>query len=153
MDIGAGKGFPSSSLSNFAGHRFIIDDVECYSMEGFLQGLKFKSVEMQAEVCKLIGKAAKFKGKKKAWYTTQTLYWRGVPYKRQGKEYQLLLDRAYSAMYNQSESFRKALKAAGKDAVFTHSIGRNDDSKTVLTTTEFCSRITKLRNKLFENEG
>lgn len=37
MDIGSKSGYPSSSLSNFAGHRFTVDDVECYSMEGFLQ--------------------------------------------------------------------------------------------------------------------
>lgn len=59
MDIGSGNGWPSASLSNFAGHRFEVDGVECYSMEGFLQSLKFKSPEMQTEVCKLIGKAAK----------------------------------------------------------------------------------------------
>jgi hypothetical protein len=29
---------------------------------------------MQKEVCKLVGKQAKFKGKKKKWYKTQTLY-------------------------------------------------------------------------------
>lgn len=152
MNIGAGNNYPSSALSNFAGHRFTIDDVECYSMEGFLQGLKFKSIEMQASVCKLIGKAAKFKGKSKNWKTTQTLYWKGVPYKRNGKEYQRLLDRAYESMFEQSESFRRALKAAGKDANFTHTIGRNNSSETVLTVSEFCGRITKLRNKLFENE-
>ena len=32
MDIGSKSGYPSSSLSNFAGHRFIFDGVECYSM-------------------------------------------------------------------------------------------------------------------------
>ena len=42
MDIGSKAGYPASSLSNFAGHRFVIDDVECYSMEGFLQSLKLK---------------------------------------------------------------------------------------------------------------
>lgn len=65
MDIGSGTGFPSASLSNFAPHAFVIDNIECASMEGFLQSLKFSSPEMQAEVCKLVGKAAKFKGKKK----------------------------------------------------------------------------------------
>lgn len=64
MDIGSGTGFPSASLSNFAPHVFVIDDIECASMESFLQSLKFSSPEMQAEVCKLVGKAAKFKGKK-----------------------------------------------------------------------------------------
>lgn len=64
MDIGSGTGFPSASLSNFAPHVFVIDGIECASMESFLQSLKFSSPEMQAEVCKLVGKTAKFKGKK-----------------------------------------------------------------------------------------
>lgn len=65
MDIGSGTGFPSATLSNFAPHPFVIDGVECNSMEGFLQSLKFSNPEMQKEVCKLVGKAAKFKGKKR----------------------------------------------------------------------------------------
>lgn len=65
MDIGSDSGFPSATLSNFAPHPFVIDGVECNSMEGFLQSLKFSNPEMQKEVCKLVGKAAKFKGKKK----------------------------------------------------------------------------------------
>lgn len=40
MDIGSGTGFPTAALSNFAPHPFIIDGVECNSMEGFLQSLK-----------------------------------------------------------------------------------------------------------------
>lgn len=41
MDIGSGTGYPSAALSNFAPHSFVIDGVECASMEGFLQSLKF----------------------------------------------------------------------------------------------------------------
>ena len=65
MDISSKSGYPSSSLSNFAGHRFTLDDVEIFSMEGFLQGLKFKNPDMQAEVCKLVGYGAKKRGGKK----------------------------------------------------------------------------------------
>ena len=144
MDIGSGNGYPSSSLSNFAGHRFVIDNVECNSMEGFLQSLKFKEPHIQIEVCKLVGKAAKFRGKHKKWYTKQTLYWLGIEYKRDSKGYQNLLNAAYNCMYEQSESFRKALLASG-DANLTHSMGKNDISKTVLTEREFCSRLKKLR--------
>lgn len=145
MDIGSKSGYPSSSLSNFAGHRFVVDGIECYSMEGFLQSLKFKEPHIQEEVCKLIGIKAKFKGKPKKWWRTQTLYWKGVQLKRDSKEYQELLDKAFQSMYNDSESFRNALKASGK-ATLTHSMGKNDYSKTVLTTHEFCSRLTKLRD-------
>lgn len=68
MDIGSGTGYPSAALSNFAPHSFVIDGVECASMEGFLQSLKFSDPEMQKHVCTLVGKKAKFKGKKKRWW-------------------------------------------------------------------------------------
>ena len=66
MDIGSGTAYPSCALSNFAPHPFIIDGVECASMEGFLQSLKFKSPEMQRHVCTLVGKAAKLRVKIKS---------------------------------------------------------------------------------------
>ncbi len=147
MEIRSGGSYPSSALSNFAGHRFTIDDVECYSMEGFLQSLKFKSVEMQASVCKLIGKAAKSKGSSKKWYRDQTLYWRGTAIKRNSDEYQTLLDRAYEAMFEQSKSFREALRASGT-ATLTHSMGKSKINETVLTQREFCTRLIKLRDTL-----
>ena len=146
MDIGSSKGWPSSSLSNFAPHPFIIDNIECASMEGFLQSLKFKSPEMQIEVCKLIGKAAKFKGKKKKWWRDQTLYWQGKSIKRDSEEYQELLKRAYDALF-ENEGFRRALEAT-KGATLTHSIGNNDIHRTVLTEREFISQLNRLRKKL-----
>lgn len=146
MDIGSGSSWPSCALSNFAPHPFIIDDVVCASMEGFLQSLKFKEPEMQVEVCKLVGKAAKFKGKKKKWWQTQTLFWQGQTFKRDSKEYQELLDRAFDAL-STNASFQKALLATGT-ATLTHSIGKTKQQETVLTKQEFCSRLTKIRERL-----
>lgn len=145
MDIGSGSGFPSATLSNFSPHPFVIDGVECNSMEGFLQSLKFFNPEMQKEVCKLVGKAAKFKGKKKKWWRTQTLYWQGTEISRDSQEYQDLLDRAFNALA-QNSGFRAALLATG-NSVLTHSIGKNKITETVLTRQEFCSRLTKIREK------
>jgi predicted NAD-dependent protein-ADP-ribosyltransferase YbiA (DUF1768 family) len=146
MDIGSGTGWPSAALSNFTPHPFVIDGVECASMEGFLQSLKFKEPDMQVEVCKLVGKAAKFKGKKKKWWRTQTLYWQGQEFKRDSQEYQDLLDRAFNALA-QNTGFQKALLATGK-ATLTHSIGKSKEQETVLTKQEFCSRLTKIRDNL-----
>lgn len=145
MNIGSQAGYPASKLSNFSGNRFTIDGVECYSMEGFLQALKFKNPEMQVEVCKLVGKAAKFKGKPKKWYREQVLHWKGTTIPRKSKEYQKLLDRAFQAMYDDSKSFRDALEVC-KGVTFTHSMGKSNESETVLTNTEFLSRLTKLRD-------
>ena len=146
MDIGSGTGWSSAALSNFAPHPFVIDGVECSSMEGFLQSLKYKEPDMQIEVCKLVGKAAKFKGKKKKWWRTQTLYWQGQEFKRDSQEYQDLLDRAFDALA-QNTGFQKALLAIGK-ATLTHSIGKSKETETVLTKQEFCSRLTKIRSNL-----
>ena len=86
-----------------------------------------------------------FKGKKKNWQVTQTLWWKGIAIHRHSKEYQLLLNRVYNAMYQQSASFYKALHCSGR-AVLKHSMGKNSMSDTVLTTQEFCSRLMYLRD-------
>lgn len=145
MDVGSKNGYPAGALSNFSPHPFIIDGVQCNSMEGFLQGLKFESKEMQEYVCSLVGYAAKKKGRNKNWQEKQTLYWRGKPIKRDSDEYQDLLNRAYNAMYENTK-FKAALEAS-KGATLTHSMGKNKKSETVLTTQEFCSRLTYLRDK------
>lgn len=146
MDIGSGKGYPSSALSNFAPHAFTIDGVECASMEGFLQSLKFKNIETQKQVCTLVGVKAKYKGKHKPWWKEQTLYWQGVEYKRDGKEYQELLKRAYLELAK-NEGFKRAIIASG-NAVYTHSIGKNDITHTILTEREFCSMLNMCRTKI-----
>jgi hypothetical protein len=115
-------------------------------MEGLLQSLKFSNPEMQKYVCTLVGREAKFKGKKKNWQQEQTLYWAGKPIDRHSSEYQQLLDEAFDALYTQNLKARAALLASG-DATLEHSIGRSDDSQTVLTRREFCGRLTRLREK------
>ena len=147
MDIGSGHGYPADALSNFAPHPFVLDGIECNSMEGFLQSLKFSNPDMQREVCKLVGRAAKFKGKKKNWYVKQVLYWQGKEIPRDSDEYQVLLDRAYMAMATQNRGFQSALLAT-QNAALTHSIGKIKTNETVLTRNEFCSRLTKIRTML-----
>ena len=147
MDIGSGRDYPASALSNFAPHPFVLDDVEIASMEGSLQSLKFSNMDMQVEVCKLAGRKAKFRGKGKKWQTTGTLWWCGQEVNRFSQDYQDLLDRAYEAMFTQSQSAQSALLAS-RDAVLTHSIGKNKQTDTILTTQEFCSRLTRIRAEL-----
>ena len=146
MDVGSNGSYPSNALSNFAAHEFYLDGVRCASMEGFLQSLKFENPDMQEHICSLIGIGAKRAGKDKNWQKHQKLYWRGQVYPRRSQEYQMLLDRAYLALYT-NKGFRAALKAAG-DAVFTHSVGTRKEGETVLTIREFCSRLNMLRDKM-----
>lgn len=146
MDIRSGCGYPGAALSNFAPHAFVLDGVACASMEGLLQALKFDKPHIQVEVCKLVGRAAKSRGsdRSRSWQRVQTLWWQGTAMPRRSDEYQAFLDRAYQAMFEQSDSFRRALLASG-DAVITHSLGKNKESDTVLTQREMCSRLMRLR--------
>lgn len=146
LDIGSGNAYPANALSNFAPHPFEIDGVKCNSMEGFLQSLKFKDIPMQEHVCTLVGRQAKFKGKPKKWWQTQTLWWKGVEIDRHSKDYQILLDRAYAALAANT-GFQKALLASG-NAVLTHRMGKSDTHHTILTEREFVSRLTKIREVL-----
>lgn len=149
MDVGSGKGYPASALSNFAPQGFIFDGVEVASREGLLQAFKFDKVHIQVEVCKLVGMAAKKRGQDRntAWKTKQTLWWSGVAYGRKSDEYQSLLDRLFIEITKQNEKFRSALLASG-DSVLTHNIGRNSEADTVLTTREFCRRLMAVRKLL-----
>lgn len=151
MDIRSTGSYPASKLSNFAPHAFVFDGVECRSMEGLLQSFKTKSEPMQAQICTLIGMAAKMAGSGKNWRQRRTLYWKGRAYRRDKPEYQELQTRAYDALFT-SESFRSALSAAG-DAVFSHSLGHNNESDTILTTREFLRQINRLREKLRDEKN
>jgi len=153
MDIGSKAGWPAGALSNFSPHPFVIDGVQCASMEGFLQSLKFDKVHIQEEVCKLTGLMAKRRGQKrnKAWKKVQTLWWKGEPMMRRSVAYGALLERAFDAL-GTNDSFKRALLAT-RDAVLTHSIGNSDVSQTVLTEREFCRLLTNLREGIECREG
>lgn len=148
MDIGGNNKGVAGRLSNFTARSFIIDGVECSSMEGFLQGLKFENENAQIATCKLIGVIAKRKGRgrNKRWQSLQKLWWKGKSYDRKSNEYQNLITRAYDEL-GKNENFAKDLLSTG-DAVFTHSIGNNDKKKTVLTESEFCRQLTRVRENL-----
>ena len=148
MDISSRNGYPSCSLSNFAAHEFMIDGVRCASMEGFLQSLKHRDVEIQKHICSLIGIKAKSAGGQ-AWKKRQMLYWQGKEFARTSPYYQKLLDRAYDALY-ENQGFKAALIACGKDAVFTHSVGARKENETVLTIKEFCGRLMRLKDRAFK---
>jgi hypothetical protein len=149
MEIHSSHPWPSGALSNFAARTFVFDDVHVGSMEGLLQAFKFENPAEQIEVCALAGIKAKNRGtvRREQWQSTQTLWWKGQAYDRHGAEYAALLDRAYQAMCDQCEDFRKALLAT-HSAPLSHTIGNSDPYQTILTPTEMCGRLTRLRTKL-----
>ena len=144
LDIKAKAPYPAGALSNFAPHAFKLEGILCASMEGFLQSLKIEDRAEQERVCGLVGSMAQSLGRTYDWSVTGTLWWRGQPYDRLSEDYQALLDRAYQALFNQSETFRNALAASGDDRL-THSFGKTDPCLTILTVDELCSRLERLR--------
>lgn len=152
MDIGSRNTYPGGALSNFSPHPFLYCGNVVNSMEGFLQGLKFKNPEMQKHVFTLVGFAAKKKGSKKNWqHQDHTLWLFGNAIDRLGDDYQAILDDVYKEVTRQNKGFRKALIATG-NAVMTHSIGKRNPKNTVLTESEFVSRLHKMRVYAIELE-
>jgi len=147
VDIRSGNKYPAGALSNFKARPFILYGKRINSIEGFLQGLKFRDSPMQEDVWLSIGYAAKQRGAHKNWGSTLWLF--GQPVNRHSKWYQDILDDAYEAMFTQNEKARKALLASGS-ATLTHSIGNKNADETVLTRTEFCSRLMRIRSELVD---
>lgn len=151
MDIGSRNSGAAGKLSNFTPRPFTFRGVECNSMEGLLQALKFKDPIMAAHTCTLVGFKAKKAGSKKNWQKTQTLWWAGEPIGRHTPEYQRLLDEAFEALYTTNSKAKKTLLST-RHANLTHSIGNTKQSETVLTKQEFCSRLMRLRRELAAEE-
>lgn len=147
IDIWSKSPYPANVLSNLYGNSFCYDGVECGSMEGFLQSLKYKDIEEQHHICRLSGKEAKWMTTA-SWQEDQTVWWKGQTIDRQSKMFLRLVRAAYKAMFEQNESFRTALlSTCGK--VLYHSQGAQHSHKTILTEKEFCGILTELRDKEF----
>jgi hypothetical protein len=133
------------ALSNLPHRPFILDEVQCGALEGFLQSLKFQDLEEQVAVASLWGTDAYFTGQHgNTWQETGLLWWRGKKYPRTYKSYQKLLTRAYDACFEQSEDFVVALLESG-NAILTHDMGKVNPLKTTLTPMEYCLQLYRLR--------
>lgn len=145
MEIYSKGEYPANILSNFAPNSFIFDGIECASMEGFLQSLKFRNQYKQIKVCSLIGKEAKKIGSKKFfWKITGIVWWKGKKIKRSSPEFENLLADAYKSLYLNPQ-FRAALEST-QGEVLSHSMGKHNKRKTILTEEEFITLLDMLRN-------
>lgn len=146
IDISSTSKYPSGYLSNFTPYTFTFRGIEFTSMESLFQGLKFEGVETQNSVFQRVGVKAKLRGKKRKWYLNQTLYWQGVPMKRNSAEYRAIVEEAYEAL-SQNKDFQKALLATGEKTLY-HTMGKSDPTRTILTEEEFCEILTNVRTAL-----
>ena len=147
IDIYSKGEYPANVLSNFHSNCFEFDGVECASMEGFLQSLKYKNVKKQKEVCGLVGKAAKAAGcKKRLWKLTGNLYWKGKRYKRNSDTFDALRFNAYKALFR-NETFRGALESV-RSIELKHTMGKRKKRATILTEEEFIGYLNRLKELL-----
>jgi len=149
LDIGFGSKHPiEKQLSNFNPLPFTFDGIKCSCLEGPLQAFKCSDQAEQIRICGLRGIEAKRAGKiHNTWKDTQTLYWKGVTYKRSDQSYQNLLDRLYDTAFATSSIFRTTLLQSGNRRLI-HTVGSHDTHETVLTVLELTSRLYERRDKL-----
>lgn len=143
MDIRSDGLYPSNVLSNLCSNGFRFEGMICGSMEGFLQSLKYKDRDKHRQICSMKGGNAR-KRSVTSWQTDQIVWWKGYAIDRQSEEFQQLLRRAYHAMFNQSQRFRDALMQT-RGITLIHSIGEMNPYRTILTSQEFCSILTDIR--------
>lgn len=144
LDIRSNGMYPSNVLSNLCSNGFRFDGVVCSSMEGFLQSLKQHDLDKQRQICSMKGGNARKKSVT-SWQTDQIVWWKGQAINRQSEEYQLLIRKAYKAMFVQSERFRTALMST-RGVILVHTTGEENPYKTILTPNEFCGILTELRD-------
>lgn len=138
---------PAAWLSNFACTLFRLDDVDCQSMEGFLQGLKEEKPEKQQRIFSKHGFEAKRAGTKartnKAW-ESKSVWWRSQRIEYQSAAYFALVERALRAKFEQNEEAREALTATGNRPLI-HDTGKFESMKTSLPAARFIEILMRVR--------
>lgn len=137
--------YPACVLANEVAHPFVLDGVKCESMESFLQALKYRNQAEQIEICETDGENARALGDKKmGWKIFKTVWWKGTAYGVFSDDLQVLIDRAYMALYSQNEDFQEALRDMGR-AEINYETGEFDMRDAVLTEYNFVRRLERLR--------
>ena len=136
----------SKTLSNLYPMRFKFRGKWVNSIEGVLQGIKYKDKKLQNIVFKYAGlDAYHTRGANTLdfWGNDGFLYWQGKPIKRDSEEYQLFVDELYlSAVKN--HLYKKCLLST-ENKYLLHHIGKDNVNETVLTRFEYEQRLNSLR--------
>jgi hypothetical protein len=139
----------SRVLSNLYPITFTFRHKKVASIEGVLQGIKYKDKKMQNLVLKYFGVDAyhtRACNPNNFWESNGLLYWQGKSIARNSIQYQKFLDELYlSACKNLI--YKTALLSTGKKYLLHH-IGEIDSSKTILTRFEYEQRLNTLREYL-----
>ena len=147
------KNHLSRILSNLFPIEFRFRGKKVSSIEGVLQGIKYKDKKMQNLILKYSGiDAYHTRGANlhSPWQTDNLLYWQGKAMDRNSNEYQLFLDELYiSAVSN--PIYRQALMSTN-NLYLLHHIGKEETNETVLTRYEFELRLNSLRDFIYKKD-
>ena len=147
--INIGYNFKNSNsriLSNLYPMEFKFRGKKVKSIEGVLQGIKYKDKKTQNLVLKYSGLDAYHTRGCNAldfWGDAGILYWQGKPMVRNSEEYQNFLDELYVSVLK-NPLYQRALLATG-DKYILHHIGNPNINETVLTRYEYEHRLNSLR--------
>lgn len=133
-------------LSNLYPIKFKFRGKWVNSIEGVLQGIKYKDVKKQNLVLGYAGLDAyhtRASNTLNFWGNTGKLYWQGKEMDRHSEEYQIFLDELYLSA-TKNPIYKDSLLATG-DMYLLHHIGREDKNETVLTRFEYEQRLNTLR--------
>lgn len=136
-------------LSNLYPLSFKFRGKKVNSIEGVLQGIKYKDKKTQNMVLKYSGIDAyhtRAANEQDFWGNTQKLYWQGKEIDRNSNDYQLFLDELYISA-SKNPLYQKFLLSTG-DKYLLHHIGKEDPKETVLTRDELEIRLNTLREFL-----
>ena len=140
-------------LSNLYPHRFKFRGKWVSSIEGVLQGIKYKDKKMQNAVLKYSGLDAYHTrgcNCQDFWGDEGVLYWQGKVMRRNSQDYQEFLDDLYLAA-SYDPVYKKAILSTS-DKYLLHHIGNEDENQTVLTRYEYENRMMALREYLREEK-
>lgn len=143
----------SRVLSNLYPHKFVFRGRKVASIEGVLQGAKYKDKKLQNAVLGLAGLDAYHSracNREEFWGESGVLYWQGKVMRRNSQEYQDFIDELYISA-SENPIYKKALLSTG-DKYLLHHIGNEDERQTVLTRKEYEWRMMALREFLRREE-
>jgi len=132
--------------SNLFPYPFVMDGIELASMEGFLQNLKPIHERDKAHLRTLSGYQAFKQGQVyNDWKFTQILTWNSRSFHRSSSEYQILIERAYDALFASNSDFKGAIhEIMMSGAELRHDFGKTDMTDTVLTRVEYIYNLYRL---------
>ena len=136
----------SKILSNLYPYSFKFRGKRVASIEGVLQGVKYKDKKIQNAILSYNGIDAyhtRAIDNVNSWRGSGLLYWQGKPMKRNSMEYENFVDELYLSA-SKNVLYKNALLSTG-DKYLLHHIGNPDKTQTVLTRYELERELAVLR--------